>query len=373
MLAGDTDRTAAARHTYHEVAGWAAQLRSDQDADPARVACTTPTGRELAGNSGYNDALQYVFARGLNGSAWTAWHQVNPTLSLGNTVNRPCRAAACTSVGSAPRFGKVAVFSSHSRWDGQVAVNKRPSGPPREKPQQIADELREMIVTGGLSEGYSLGREPELIERFGVSRPSLREALRILEAEGLISVVRGVYGGVVVHEPDQRLTARTASLVLRARNVELADVFEARALLEPLAARAIASKRNRRASVAHLSQLIDHEEEAIEDPEQFGIANGAFHEQLVALGGNQTLTIVAEMLEEIVVRAVTEVSKSEDVVGSLSTRRRGLRSQRRLLQLIEAGDANGAEAHWRSHMAVVGQVMLGQKASTVVDLLHEYR
>ena len=56
----------------------------------------------------------------------------------------------------------------------------------------------------------------------------------------------------------------------------------------------------------------------------------------------------------------------------MSTRRRGLRSQRRLLELIEAGDTAGAEDHWRAHMAVVGRVMLGQKASTVVELLHTY-
>ena len=78
------------------------------------------------------------------------------------------------------------------------------------------------------------------------------------------------------------------------------------------------------------------------------------------------------MLDEIVVRAVTAVSRTDDVSGSLSTRRRGLRSQRRLLELIEAGDAAGAEEHWRAHMAVVGRVLLGQKASTVVDLLHTY-
>ena len=122
----------------------------------------------------------------------------------------------------------------------------------REKPQQIADELRSLIVSGQLSEGDSLGHEPDLVERFGVSRPSLREALRILETEGLISVVRGVLGGVVVHEPDQRMTARTAALVLQARNVSLADVYDARSLIEPAAARVVASSRSRRAAAIEL-------------------------------------------------------------------------------------------------------------------------
>jgi DNA-binding FadR family transcriptional regulator len=254
----------------------------------------------------------------------------------------------------------------------EVSASKRDGGRIREKPQQIADELRALIVSGELAEGESLGREPELVERFGVSRPSLREALRILEAEGLISVLRGVYGGVVVHQPDQRLTARTASLVLRNRNVPLADVFEARALIEPLAARAIATKRNRRAAVAELAALIDAEDAAIDDPERFGEANAAFHEHLVQLGGNQTLAIVTEMLNEIVVRAVAAVSNDADAPGSVSTRRRGLKSQRRLLELLDAGDPNGAEEHWHAHMTVVGRVMLGQDASTVVELLHTY-
>jgi GntR family transcriptional regulator, transcriptional repressor for pyruvate dehydrogenase complex len=249
-----------------------------------------------------------------------------------------------------------------------VVASKRAESRLREKPQQIADELRGMIVSGELSEGDWLGREPELVERFGVSRPSLREALRILEAENLITVVRGVHGGVIVHEPDERMTARTASLVLRARNVSLADVFEARSRLEPLAARAIATHRSRRAAVVELRGLIDREEDSIEDPERFVVANAAFHERLVSLGGNQTLAILAEMLDEIVVRAVS--AKAGDLVGSLSTRRRGLRSQRRLLELIEAGDASVAEEHWRAHMAAVGRVLLGQQASTVVELLH---
>jgi DNA-binding FadR family transcriptional regulator len=239
----------------------------------------------------------------------------------------------------------------------------------REKPQQIADELRKLIASGKLADGESLGHEPDLVKRFGVSRPSLREALRILEAEGLISVVRGMLGGVVVHAPSSRMTARTAALVLHTRNVPIADVHEARSLLEPTAVRVIASQRSRRAAAAELRALIAEQERAIEDPDAFGPANARFHERLVALAGNQTLSIVAEMLNEIVARAVTAISKTGTAGLAAATRRRGILSQERLVELIEAGKASEAEAHWREHMAVVGRVLLGRSAATVIDLM----
>lgn len=250
----------------------------------------------------------------------------------------------------------------------------RPPVRSREKPEQIADELRALIVSGQLSEGDSLGHEPDLVERFGVSRPSLREALRILEAEGLITVVRGVLGGVVVHEPDERMTARTAALVLQSRNVTLGDVHDARSIIEPAAVRTLASDSSaaRRRAVAELRSLAAEQREVVDNPEQFGIANARFHERLVALAGNQTLSIVAEMLNEIVARAVTTVSQTTPRGNSVATRQRGIRSQERLIELIAAGAATEAEEHWRSHMAVVGKVMLGQRAKTVIDLLHHY-
>jgi GntR family transcriptional repressor for pyruvate dehydrogenase complex len=242
----------------------------------------------------------------------------------------------------------------------------------REKPQQIADELRRLIVSGKLSEGDSLGHEPELVERFGVSRPSLREALRILEAEGLITVVRGMLGGIIVHEPDERMTARTAALVLQARNVSLADVYEARTFLEPTAVRVIASLRSRQAAVAELRQLIKQQVRVILDPDAFGPANARFHERLVALAGNQTLTIVAEMLNEVVTRAVTAISKTGLSQASVATRRRGIRSQERLVSFIEDGKASEAEEHWRTHLTVVGRVLLGKAATTVIDLMDHH-
>ncbi|MEX5633284.1 FadR/GntR family transcriptional regulator [Parafrankia sp. FMc2] len=243
----------------------------------------------------------------------------------------------------------------------------------REKPQQIADEIRRLIVQGDLTEGDSLGREPELVERFAVSRPSMREALRILEAEGLISVRRGALGGVVVHRPDERMTARTAALLLQARGVPLMDVHNARSMIEPVAVRLVAGSRARRSAAAELRRLSADQLEAIEDPEAFGRANARFHARLVELAGNQTLSIVAEMLSEVLARAVTAVSRPDPTRDTEATRMRGLRSQARLAALVEAGDTAAAEKHWAEHMAVVGQVMVAQHAKTVIDLMrHGY-
>ena len=242
----------------------------------------------------------------------------------------------------------------------------------REKPEQIADELRALIVSGELADGESLGREPDLVERFGVSRPSLREALRILEAEGLITVVRGVLGGVIVNQPNERMTARTAALVLQSRNVTLGDVHQARSVIEPAAVGILAASSPRRKVLDELRSLVEEQRAAIDDPEAFGRANAEFHERLVELAGNQTLSIVAEMLNEIVARAVTAVSQTKPQRQSLAVRQRGIRSQERLIELLAIRASIEAEAHWRAHMKAVGKVMIGQQATTVIDLFDHY-
>src|SRR5262249_23716897 len=161
--------------------------------------------------------------------------------------------------------------------------------------------------------------------------------------------------------PDERMAAHTAALVLQARNVSVADVHEARTLLELSAVRAVASLRSRRSAAAELQQLVADEIQGITDPEAVGPPNARLHEHLVTLAGNQTLSIVAEMLNEIVTHAVTAVSKTGSANSSMTTRRRGIRSQQKLVSLIESGQASEAEAHWRTHMTVVGRVLLGQR------------
>lgn len=243
-----------------------------------------------------------------------------------------------------------------------------PTGAPG-KPKRIADELRGLIIAGDLDEGDLLGTESELLERFEVSRPSLREALRILEAEGLVSVARGTLGGVIVHRPDQRTTARAAALVLQSRSVSLTDVFEASAVIEPAATRMVAMSRGHKRAAEQLHAVVVEMKRHVGDPVLCITAMVRFHSDIVQLAGNQTLILICEMINEVIVRAVADVltrSQSEPI----ASRRRTIRSFERLVELIAAGDGDGAQAHCAAHMARVRRSMLGDHAGAIVDLNH---
>lgn len=243
------------------------------------------------------------------------------------------------------------------------------TGSAQGKPQRIAQELRALIISGSLDEGDLLGTEPGLLEQFGVSRPSLREALRILEADGLISVVRGVMGGVIVHRPDQRMTARAAALVLQSRSVALADVFDASAVIEPAAARMVATSRAHRRAAEQLREVIAEQKRTFNDPLACTNAMIKFHGDIIALAGNQTLQLVCEMLNEVIARAIADVQQRarQDSIAAL---RRTTRSHEVLADLIEAGDGDAAQAHWTAHMARMRRSLLGERGSAVVDLNH---
>src|SRR5262245_53240086 len=102
--------------------------------------------------------------------------------------------------------------------------------------QLVAEAIRRQIVTGELADGESLPPEATLIEQYGVSRPTFREALRILQSESLISIRRGSRGGARVNAPTIDPIARQAGYVLQYQDTSLGDVYRARLILEPPAA-----------------------------------------------------------------------------------------------------------------------------------------
>src|ERR1700728_931907 len=97
---------------------------------------------------------------------------------------------------------------------------------------RVATVLRRMFIRGEITEGTMLPPEAELMERFGVSRPTLREAIRVLESESLITVRRGAKGGARVRPPDREVAARYAAFTLEYRGATVRDVYDARTALE---------------------------------------------------------------------------------------------------------------------------------------------
>jgi GntR family transcriptional repressor for pyruvate dehydrogenase complex len=135
----------------------------------------------------------------------------------------------------------------------------------------VAARLREEILSGRLKQGDVLPSQESLFQEFGISPPALREAIHILETDGLISVRRGNVGGAVVHLPSAARTAHMISMVLQTRASTPADVSEALLHLEPICAGMCASREDRMTEVVpHLQAEIDLQTEQFDDLSRYG-------------------------------------------------------------------------------------------------------
>ncbi len=231
----------------------------------------------------------------------------------------------------------------------------------------VADQIRRMITTGELKDGDTLQPEKQIIDNFAVSRPTVREAFRILESEQFISVSRGSRGGARVHAPRADRVARYSGYVLQSQGATYADVYQARAIIEPPAARVVA--QNRRKDAPALLRAVIEEQRQAHDSEHFGQAVVSFHATLIELTANKTLILMSGALDGILARFQSEVSaKRGRDPNSHRTFLAGLKSQEKLVGYIEAGDGAEAEAHWRRHMENTSKVWLsGGVPDAVVD------
>jgi GntR family transcriptional repressor for pyruvate dehydrogenase complex len=101
----------------------------------------------------------------------------------------------------------------------------------------LANELRERILTGEFAEGTGLPAERDLVTQTRMSRTTVREALRILEVQGLIRIKAGRTGGAFVQQPGEEAMASTVNLLIRGRQIRLAALLETREAIEPFCAR----------------------------------------------------------------------------------------------------------------------------------------
>jgi DNA-binding FadR family transcriptional regulator len=265
----------------------------------------------------------------------------------------------------AARRPKIAPNAAPPRAGEQTAPIRVPK-----TAEVVAGRIRKAIVNGDLRTGDSLPAEAQLIAQYGVSRPTLREAIRILESERLITVARGARGGAKITRPTFEIVAQAAGVALQTKGVTVADLYEARTLIEPPAARLAAKRAPKRASAA-LRKHLDYERAVMDDLPAVTQAIADFHRILLEECGNVTLSVVGLALHGVVERHMALVQRVRPRSAEERARqlRFGLKSHEKLITLIESGDAAGAEKHWLAHMEAAAKHWAGDLGPTRLDIM----
>lgn len=217
---------------------------------------------------------------------------------------------------------------------------------PRVAYLEVATRLRDQILAGELLAGDRLPTEAELCERFGVSRSTIREALRMLSSQRLVTTSRGVNGGssvAAIRANDVTEMLRDSIVLLaQTEGATVAELLEARELLEVPAARLAAQRR----SDEHLALLRGTIPDSLDnvDIRQIFEVNRSFHDVLLESAGNRLLRVVTEPLFSVMQTRFLRDRASMDFW------RRVMREHAEILKAVEAGDAERAGSEMARHL-----------------------
>ncbi len=202
----------------------------------------------------------------------------------------------------------------------------------------LADVLREQILEGQLGEGASLPSERELAQRSGLSRATVREALLILEVEGLVTTRTGRNGGSEVRRPPTETVQRSIQTFIRGQGVRFESVLQARESIEPQSAR-LAAMHHTEQDWCELLACHERIEACIGDIPAFLQANLDWHVSLVRASHNELLIAFTQAISQAVYEAT-------DLRGfnSPAVRRAVVSAHQKVMDAIEHRDGDAA---WR--------------------------
>ncbi|HXA29393.1 MAG TPA: FCD domain-containing protein [Candidatus Angelobacter sp.] len=219
-----------------------------------------------------------------------------------------------------------------------------PSKRSEKKSEGLARRILHDVVSRRLRPGTMLAPEAVMLDEYEVGRTTLREALRILEVQGVLSIRPGPGGGPVVAEAGSRSYARTSSLFFQAGGVRLVDVMEARAEMEPVMARLAAENRDQRTAEALQRAVAQVEAGATASAAQFREACRVFLEAVAGAAGQPVLSLFCRALDEVVsermARFSLPVDKRGEAVAQLAA----------IGRAIVRGNGAAAERLMRAHI-----------------------
>jgi DNA-binding FadR family transcriptional regulator len=212
--------------------------------------------------------------------------------------------------------------------------------------EQVADQLRELIVSGRFSPGHRLPNEAALSVQFGVSRATVREALRVLATQNLIRTTKGATGGSFVILPTadhiSEFLSSNISLLSQAESVSLDEFLELREFLEVPAAR-LAARRHSDEEAEGLQAAIPEAHGDLDTQEQF-IHNKDFHSRVVLASGNTLLSIAAQPIFSVLQTNLSRSTLGRRFHDQINA------DHRAIAAAIAAGDEDAAGEEMRRHL-----------------------
>jgi DNA-binding FadR family transcriptional regulator len=232
--------------------------------------------------------------------------------------------------------------------------------------EQVAVEIQHYIQEQGLGPDDFLGREEDLAAEFGVSRPTLREALRLLASGNLIRASKGPGGGIFVARTAEEGMSRSLSdaiaMMLETGTVTLDELLDARLLLEvPLAG--LAAYQPDGDTVTRLRAIVEREAAAApDDADTFAESDTEIHRTLAAAAGNRMIQALTDWIFEVLQPSLIEVLRPAIVRSAI------LEQHQALLAAVERGDPVRAERAMKDHLLYLQDVlrMVRERASEPV-------
>lgn len=235
------------------------------------------------------------------------------------------------------------------------------SRPRRSRPEAVAEQIKSLMVRRGLRPGDRLPGEAALIAHFGMAKGTIREAMRILETQGLIRTRTGPGGGSFVNEVSRDRARMLLGNYFYFHDLRVDDIYQLRCLLEPELAAGLAGQL-RPEVLADLRAITDRYAEPSQSPEEERaqhIASLEFHKRLAREAGNGILGFVLDFLATM----LSDLTDWRELYAPANRDlwRHGRDCQLRLLDALAAGDAEAARAIMAEHMAHARRLMAAQE------------
>ena len=215
----------------------------------------------------------------------------------------------------------------------------------RSKAEHVAQQLLERIIAAKLKPGSSFATEAELLSQFNVSRPTLRESIKLLEYQGLLDRRPGPGGGIIVREPSTDLLAYGLSVFLRMHEVPFETVLKAREVIEPALAYEAAVNGSEEdfgeldTSIARMKAL-----DAQSDQEAFLEENRVFHSVIARAGGNKVLEIFWETI------SILATGEHHGIRYSVGNQAHVVKAHQRIVDACRARNGEAAAAEMGKHV-----------------------